>query len=88
MRCNQFNPLGRQPLIERITIVGTIPHKSSGPSQGEGFSQRCLDKGDFMWRSRSRVHGEWKTRSVCNNHELRTFAPLGLSHFGPLFSPP
>ena len=33
-----------------------------------------------MWRSRSRVHGEWKTCSVRNSHELRTLAPLGLSH--------
>jgi hypothetical protein len=46
-----------------------------------------LDKGDFMRASRIRVQGEWKTRSVCNNHELRTFAPLGLSHFcAPFFA--
>lgn len=33
------------------------------------------------------MHGEWKTRSVCNNHELRTFAPFGFSHFcAPFFS--
>ncbi len=85
MRGNQFDSLGCQLLIERITVVGTIPHNSSGSSHGDGLSERCLDKGDFMWRSRSRVHGEWKTRSVCNNHELRTFAPLGLSNFGAPF---
>ena len=85
MRRDQFNALGSEFLIERITVVGTIPDKSSGSSHGEGFSERRLDKGDFMWRSRSRVHGEWKTRSVCNNHELRTFAPLGLSNFGAPF---
>ncbi len=87
MRCNQFNALGCQRLIERITVVGAIPNKSSGSSQGDGFIERSLDKGDFMWASRSRVHPEWKTRSVCNNHELRTLAPLGLSHFrAPFFA--
>lgn len=85
VRGDQLDALGCQLLIERITVVGTIPHNSSGSSHGDGLSERCLDKGDFMWRSRSRVHGEWKTRSVCNNHELRTFAPLGLSNFGAPF---
>ena len=82
---NQFDSLGCQLLIERITVVGTIPHNSLGSSHGDGLSERRFDKGDFMWRSRSRVHGEWKTRSVCNDHELRTFAPLGLSDFSAPF---
>ena len=42
-------------------------------------------KGDFRWASRSRVHGEWKTRIVRNGHELRTFAALDLFHFGHPF---
>ncbi len=85
VRRDQFDSLGCQLLIERITVVGTIPDKSSGSSHGDGLSERRFDKGDFMWRSRSRVHGEWKTRSVCNDHELRTFAPLGLSDFSAPF---
>ncbi len=71
--------------MEVAPVVGTIPNKSSGSSHGDGFIEGSLDKGDFMWASRSRVHGEWKTMSVCNNHELRTLAPLGLSHFGSPF---
>jgi len=87
VRRNHFNSDLCQLLIERITIVGTIPDKSSGSSHGEGFIERSFDKGDFMWASRSRVHGDRKTISVCNNHELRTFAPLGLSHFeAPFFA--
>jgi hypothetical protein len=80
MRRDQLNALASKPLIERIAVVGTIPDKSLGSSHGEGLSEGSFDKGDFMWRSRSRVHGEWKTRSVCNSHELRTLAPLGLSN--------
>jgi hypothetical protein len=77
---DQRNALRCKALIERITVVGTIPDKSLGSSHRESLSEGSFDKGDLMWRSRSRVHGEWKTRSVCNNHELRTLAPLGLSH--------
>jgi hypothetical protein len=40
-----------------------------------------------MRAGRIRVHGERKTRSVRNDHELRTFPPLGLSHFcAPFFA--
>jgi len=85
VRRNHFNSTLCQLLIERITVVGTIPDKSSGSSQREGFIERSFDKGDFMWASRSRVHGDRKTISVCNDHELRTLAPLGLSHFGAPF---
>jgi hypothetical protein len=87
MRRNQLDALGRESLIERITVVGTIPDKSSGSSHGVGRSEGSLDKGDLMWASSSRVHGEWKTMRVCHNHELRTCAPLGLAHLGaPLFA--
>jgi len=79
--CDQFYTLFCQEAIERITVVGAIPNKSFGSSQRDGFIERSFDKGDFMWASRRRVHGEWKTSSVCNNHELCTLAPLGLSHF-------
>ncbi len=85
MRRNHFNTLFCQLLIERITVIGTIPNKSLGSSQGDGFIEGSFDKGDFMWASRSRVHGDRKTASVRNNHELRAFAPLGLSHFEPPF---
>lgn len=79
VRGNHFNALSRELAIERITVIGKIPNKSFGSSQREGLIEGSLDKGDFMWRSRSRVQGEWKTCSVRNNHELCTLAPLGLS---------
>lgn len=64
-------------MIERITVVGVIPDKSSRSSHGEGFIESSLDKGDFMWRSRSRMHGEWKTRSVCNIPAVPTLIHAG-----------
>lgn len=85
VRRDQLNTVGCELFIERITVVGTIPEKSLRSSHRDGLIDDSLDKGDFMWASRSRVHGEWKTCSVRNCHELRTFAPLGLSHFRPPF---
>jgi hypothetical protein len=85
VRSDQLDAIGSEPCIERITVVGTIPDKSLGQSQGDSFIDDSFDKGDFMWASRSRVHGDWKTCSVRNCHELCTFAPLGLSHFAPPF---
>ena len=38
-----------------------------------------------MRRIRRCVYGERKTSAVCNCHELRTLAPLGLSHSAPSF---
>lgn len=85
--CDQFNAFGSKSLIERITIVGAIPNNSFGSSHGDNLIEGSLDKGDFMWASRRRVHAEWKTSSVCNNHELRTLAPLGLSDlWAPFFA--
>ena len=80
VRRDQFNALGSKPEIERIAVVGKIPDKSFRSSHGEGLIEGSLDKGDFMWRSTSRVHGEWNTCSVRNNHELCTLAPLGRSN--------
>ena len=64
MRGDQLDASDSKLLIERITVVGTIPDKASGSSYGEGCIEGSVDKGDFMWRSRRRVHSEWKTRSV------------------------
>jgi hypothetical protein len=85
MRGDQFDPFFRKSFIKRITVIGTIPDNSSGSSHRESFIDGSFDKGDFMWASRSRVHGEWKTISVSNSHELRTLAPLGLSNCGAPF---
>jgi hypothetical protein len=45
--------------------------------------KRWGHKGDFMRRSTCNVNGERKTKAVCHGHDLRTLAPLGLSHTTP-----
>jgi hypothetical protein len=66
--------------VERVGVVSLIADQPPRPFSGKNFGESCLDKGDFMRASRRRVDGERKTSAVCHRHELRTFAPLGLSH--------
>jgi hypothetical protein len=55
---DQFDASLRELFIERITVIGNITNNSSGSSQRGVFIERSFDKGDFMWASRRRVHGE------------------------------
>ncbi len=80
MRSNHFNTLLTQPLIQRITIISLIPYKVFWLIWSKAGLKSWLNKGDFMRRSTFPVHGDRKTSAVCHCHDLRTFAPLGLSH--------
>ena len=71
--------------IQRVGVIRLIADQSFGLLVGKALNESLSDKGDFMRRSRSRVDGERKTKAVCHCHELRTLAPLGLSHFEPPF---
>ena len=89
MWCDHLNPLGSKGVIERITVIGTIPNNSSGLSHCDNFIEGSLDKGDFMRTSRIRVQGEWKTRSVCAiTMSFVPFPRLVFPTFAPLFLPP
>jgi hypothetical protein len=72
-------------LIKRITVVGAVPDEPLRSLFSKACLESVLNKGDFMRRSTFNVYGEWKTSAVCNCHDLRTFAPLGLSNFEPPF---
>jgi hypothetical protein len=80
MRRDHLDTLLFERCVERVRIISLITNQSLRPFMGKNLSESCLDKGDFMRASRRRVDGERKTIAVCHRHELRTFAPLGLSH--------
>jgi len=77
---NHLNPSLRQLFVQRVAVVGFVSDQPLRELIDEAFEESVFDKGDFMRRSRRRVDGERKTSAVCHRHELRTFAPLGLSH--------
>jgi hypothetical protein len=80
VRRNHLDALLPKFLIQRVAVIRSITYESLRPLVGKNFSESFSDKSDFMRRSRRRVDGERKTRAVCHRHELRTFAPPGLSH--------
>ena len=81
----QLNPLRGQARVERVNIVAFIPDQMCWSSINKTRGESWFNKGDFMRRSRLNVDGERKTSAVCNCHDLRTLAPLGLSHPEPPF---
>jgi len=85
MRCDQFNALGSQLLIQRIAIISPIANQPLRNFHDKSRCESCFHKGDFMRRSRRNVDGDRKTMAVCQRHDLRTFAPLGLSNCPPPF---
>ncbi len=71
--------------VERIAIVGLVADQVLWSRRNETRFQSRLDKGDFSRASTRCVGGDRKTKSVCHNHELRAFAPLGGAHGCPPF---
>lgn len=87
VRRDHLYALRSQLLVQWVRVISFVPNQSFGLLRCETLNESFSDKGDFMRRSRRRVDGEWKTRRVCHCHELRAFAPLGLSHFcAPFFA--
>ena len=80
VRRNHLDALLPKLLIQRVAVVRPIAYESFRLLIGKNFSESFSDKSDLMRRSRRRVYGDRKTMAVCHRHELRTFAPLGLSH--------
>jgi len=78
-------PGRRQFFVKRVAVTGLVSDQPLRELVDEAFEESVCDKGDFTRRSRRCVHGERNTSAICHRHELRTFAPLGLSHSEPTF---
>jgi hypothetical protein len=82
---NQLNALLRQSLVQWVAVIGSVTDQALRFLSDEGALQRRLNQGYFMRASTCDAYGERKTSAVCHCHDLRTFAPLGLSHPWPPF---
>ncbi len=80
MGSDHLNAQLQERRVQGVSILGTIADHSVGEVMDEAGVKRGRDKGNLMRRSRGGTRGERKTSAVCHCHELRTFAPLGLSH--------
>ena len=85
MRRDHLYTLLPQLFVQRVRVISFVPDQALGSLRGKTLNESFSDKSDLMRRSRRRVYGEWKTRRVCHCHELRAFAPLGLTNSRPPF---
>jgi hypothetical protein len=85
MRSDHFNALRQELCVQRIAVICPISDQALRLCQDKSRCESCFHKGDFIWRSTFNVYGDRKTRAVCQRHDLRTFAPLGLSNCPPPF---
>jgi hypothetical protein len=87
MRRDHIDTLRLERLIKRIGVVRFVSNEALGRGYSESSLQSIPDKGDFMRRSTRNVDGEWKRRRACNQHDLCTLTPLGLSDaIAPFFA--
>jgi hypothetical protein len=85
VRRDHFNASNSKTFIERIAIIGPVSNEPLRKLPNQTGLQGRFHQRHFMRRSAPHVDGDWKTSAVCHCHDLRTFAPLGLSHPEPPF---
>jgi hypothetical protein len=88
MWCDHVDTLDLKLGIQPIAVVSAVANQSLGFGSDKALLKGSFDKGDLMRRSRRCVDGDRNTSAVCHCHELRTLAPLGLSHCAAPFLAP
>ena len=85
MRRDEFDPGCRQPLIERVAVIGGVADQALGSVGKKARVQRLFDELRFVRRGGRDGDGDRKTSAVCNGHDLGPLAPLGLADVTPFF---
>ena len=96
VRCDQLDSSRRQPLTQRIAVIGTIgndtPRFLTRPptAMPPGHPDRCerfFREPRFVRGGRVKLLSQRNTLAVDHHHPLRAFAPLGFSDFpAPFFA--
>src|ERR1700682_5793770 len=96
MRRHQFDPSCRQPLAQRIAVVGAIGNHTPrflawpSPAMSPGYvdrRERFFRQLDLVGRCRVKLLSQRNTLAVDHHHPLRALAPLGFSDFrAPFFA--
>jgi hypothetical protein len=90
MRCHQGDSACRQPLAQRIAVIGAIsnherwflawPSTAMSPGHADR-RERLFREPDFVGRCRVKLLSQRNTLAVDHHHPLRALAPLGFSDF-------
>ena len=85
VRGDQLDALCSKLFVQRVAIVRPISNQSPWLVCDKSRCDSRFHKGDLMRRSTFQVNGDRKTKAACHCHDLRAFAPLGLSDCPPPF---
>ena len=69
----------KQSLIKAITVIGFVADQLVWSILGKASVYGCFNQFHFMGRSAFNVSGDRNTRSVCDCHDLGSFAALCLA---------
>ena len=96
MRCNQFDPPSRQPVAQRVAVIGAIGNHTLWFLTGTPAAispghtdrrERFFREPDFVRGGRVKLLSQRNTLAVDHHHPLRALAPLGFSDFrAPFFA--
>jgi hypothetical protein len=80
VRSDQLDPsFFAKPRVERIAVISSVSNKAIGCVLEKAGVDGRFDERGFMRRSTCNPTGDRKTSAVCDGHDLRPLAPLGLS---------
>src|SRR5215469_7231565 len=85
MRSNQLDALPSEIPIHRVGIIRPVTNQPLRWLVYKTSGNRRRNQDHLVMRSRLGMNGERKTSAVRHCHELRTFAPLGLTDVVPPF---
>ena len=88
MGCNQSNTaFFGQLLIKLVAVIRSVTNDFFGNMLKKTSVQRLINKCYFMRLSTGCVNGDRKTKSVCETHNLSSFAFFGFAHtIAPFFA--
>lgn len=80
MRGDQLDvPFSLELLVQPIAVVGAISDQSADGIGKERVVESLFDERDLVRRSTCDANGDWKTKRVCDCHDLGSLAALRLS---------
>jgi hypothetical protein len=77
-----------QPFIQAVAVIGAVSDQLADGIGNECVVESLFHERDLVRRSTCDANGDWKTKRVCDCHDLGSLATLRLSDGGAPFLAP
>jgi hypothetical protein len=77
---DQLHASPKQFCIQAVRLVGVVADETRGERPDESRCKRRPHQRHFMWRGALDVNGDGQALAICDGHDLRPLAALGLAH--------